>query len=135
MCLYTDKLYILIVKNKFILPSMTQNVLPLFVVRSYGVQANSTPNIQAKEPTSNGHSIYFCNDDFRIPLLLWGVFSYFTMLKPKKYILDKFYEVFLLNVYARNKDNMLISKVEIYSMIVAPTNISKIKSKFIDDIV
>ena len=52
------------------------------MIREEGTQVNDTPKIQVNDPTTNDHSIYFPNTGFRIPLSLWGVFSYFPSLKP-----------------------------------------------------
>ena len=59
MCPYTDKPYILIVRNYLSVPSKKQNVLPPLSLRESGVQFYSTPRIQSKYPTYNDHSIYF----------------------------------------------------------------------------
>jgi hypothetical protein len=120
MCPYTDTPYILIVRNALSVPSMKNNLVPPLIVREAGVQVNSTPKIHAKDPTVKDHSIYFPDSDFRIPLSLWGVFSYFPTSKPTNQILEECEEVYLLipdgrwtqhsNAYARNEENMLDSE-------------------------
>ena len=67
---------------------------------------------------SDQHSIYFENANLRIPLALWGIFSYFPTRRPNMKDLQSDYnEVLLLtpdgpwnpnsDVYARNEENML----------------------------
>jgi hypothetical protein len=47
-----------------------------------------TPKIQVRDPDVNDHSITFLETGFRIPLALWGVFSYFPTSKPSKETLN-----------------------------------------------
>ena len=77
---------------------------------------NDTPKIQVNDPTTSDHSIYFPETDFRIPLSLWGVFSYFPSLKPMAQTLQETEEVYLLtpshwnphcDSYTQNEENML----------------------------
>ena len=94
-------------------PFLKHSLLPLLILTEALVQVNSTSKIQAKYPTYNEHSIYYCNDDFTIPLSLLARFSYFFMLKPSNQKLGEFDEVLLLtpekqlntqpDVYTRNK--------------------------------
>ena len=51
-------------------------------MRKAGIRINDTPKIQVDKPTVSDHSIYFLDDDFRNPISLWGVFSYFLTSKP-----------------------------------------------------
>ena len=68
------------------------------------------------KPTEEDHSIYFPDTDFRIPLSLWGVFSYFIMSKPSTEQMMNAEDVYLLtpskmnphcDAYATNEGNML----------------------------
>jgi hypothetical protein len=159
MCPYDDKLYILIVRNALSVPSMKHNLVPPFIVREAGVQVNSTPKIHTSDPTVNDHSIYFPDDDFRIPLSLWGVFSYFPTSKPTTQILEDCEDLFLLtpggqwnphsDAYAKNEENMLdwegnmvekrdrvqilLSDVEIDSAMASSATISKLETKIINE--
>ena len=74
------------------------------------------PKIQVTNPTEADHSVYFPADNFRIPLSLWGIFSYFPTAKPPVSELDKIDDVYALtpdrwnphsDVYARNEESML----------------------------
>ena len=159
LCPYSDKSYLLIVRNALSVPSMKHNLIPPFILREAGVHVHSTPKIHAKEPTIEDHSIYFPSDDFRIPLSLWGVFSYFPTSRPDNKILEECEEVFLLtpdgqwdphsDAYARNEESMLdwegnmvekkdrmqilLSEVEIDAMTISSAQISKLETKFIDE--
>jgi hypothetical protein len=96
---------------------MEHNLVPPFLLREAGLNVNDIPKIHVKSPDVQHHSIYFENADLRIPLALWGVFSYFPSRFPtiKELQSDK-NEVLLLtpngpwdphsDVYARNEENM-----------------------------
>ena len=86
------------------------------MAREAGVRVNDTSKIQTSEPTEEDHSIYFPDTDSRIPLSLWGVFSYFITSKPLTEQIMNAEDVYLLtpskmnphsNVYATNEENML----------------------------
>jgi hypothetical protein len=159
VCTYTDNLYVLIMRNALSVPSMKHNRIPPFIMREAGIQVNSTPKIHAKYPSVEDHSIYFTDDDFRIPSSLWGVFSYFPTSKPTNPILDECEEVFLLtsegqwsphsDAYARNEESMLdwegnmvekrdrmqilLSEVHIDSAMAASAEISQLELKSINE--
>ena len=77
-------------------PSMKHNLIPPFIMREAGVQINSTSKIQVEDPTIEDHSIFFKDYDFRIPMSLWGIFSYFPTTKPTSQMLEDTDDVFLL---------------------------------------
>ena len=113
---YSGMLHVLIIRNALHIPSMKHNLVPPFMIREEGIQVNDTPKIQVNDQTTSDHSIYFPETDFRIPLLLWGVFSYFPTSKPMAQTLKQTEEVYLLtpshwnphcDSYAQNKENML----------------------------
>ena len=74
--------YIFVIKNEFHVPSMSNNVLPPFILKESGVRVSDTPKIQMDDPTVDHQSIYLPENSFRIPLLLWGIFSYFPSIQP-----------------------------------------------------
>jgi hypothetical protein len=76
-CPHEDKSYILLVRNALHAPSMDHNLIPPFMLREAGITVNETPKIHKKNPTADDHAITFSNSGLRIPLGLWGVFSYF----------------------------------------------------------
>ena len=115
-CPYSGTLHVLIIRNALHVPSMKHNLVPPFMIRDEGIQVNDTPKIQVNDPTTSDHSIYFPETDFRIPLSLWGVFSYFPSSKPTAQTLQETEEVYLLtpsrwnphcDSYAQNEENML----------------------------
>ncbi len=115
-CPYDGRLYILLIRNALHVPSMQNNLLPPFVMREAGIRVTDTPKIQTIEPTEEDHSIYFPETDFRIPLSLWGMFSYFVTSKPTTEQMMEAEEVYLMtptrmnphcDSHATNEDNML----------------------------
>ena len=77
---------------------------------------NEVPKIQVEDPMEDDHAIHFPETGFRIPLSLWGVFSYFPMSKPRKEDLVEPEDIYLLmltqwnphsDTYACNEELML----------------------------
>lgn len=81
-CPFSLKSYILVARNVLYVQSMTHNLIPPFIMREAGVQVNEVAKIHAKNPSVEDHSIYFEDEQLRIPLALWGIFSYFPTRKP-----------------------------------------------------
>ena len=81
-CPYSYKTFILVVRNALYIPSMDHNLLPPFILREAGVQCNDVPKIHVNTPTVDDHSIFFPESELRIPLQLWGIFSFFHTRKP-----------------------------------------------------
>ena len=115
-CPYTGKEYILVIRNALYVPEMDYNLLPPFVLREAGLLVRDTPKIQLTDPTEEDHAITFPEAGFRIPLSLWGVFSYFPTTKPTYDDLIDPSDVYMLtpfqwnphsDVYARNEEAML----------------------------
>ena len=52
------------------------------MIREAGIELNDTPKIQIDDPDVEYHSVYFKETKFRIPLYVWGAFSYFPSTKP-----------------------------------------------------
>ena len=75
-CTYDGTTYILVMRNALYVESMVHNLIPPFVIREAGIMLNDTPKIQIDDPGVEHHSIYFEDTKFRIPLSLWGTFSY-----------------------------------------------------------
>jgi hypothetical protein len=77
-CTYTNKTYyILVAHNALYVPTMNHNLIPPFLMREAGLIVNETPKIHVPDPDISDHSIYFEQAKLRIPLALWGIFSYF----------------------------------------------------------
>lgn len=117
-CPYSGQTYILLALNALYVPTMTHNLVPPFILREAGLVVNEIPKIQVPTPDESVHSIYNEDVDLRIPLALWGIFSYFpTRLPTVNELQDDANPVILLtpegpwnphtDVYARNEENML----------------------------
>ena len=113
---YDGKSYILVIWNALHVPSMTNNLLPPFMLREAGVEVNDKAKIHMQDPTTDNHVITFGETGFKIPLSLSGIFSYFTTTKLTNDMLQDPSEVYILmpaswdphsDVYAYNEDNML----------------------------
>jgi hypothetical protein len=108
--------YILLIWNALYVPSLEHNLLPPLMMREAGVIVRETPKIQLDDPSEEDHEITFPQTGFRIPLSIWGVFSYFGTIKPTKDDLVEPDEVYLLthtrwnphtDAYAKNEDAMM----------------------------
>jgi hypothetical protein len=114
---YDGKDYILVVRNALYVPSLEHNLIPPFILREAGLDVRDIPKIHVSDPTEEDHSIGFPGHDFRIPLSLWGVFSYFPTTAPTLQQIEECDDVYLLtpngkwdpnsDVYAENESNML----------------------------
>jgi hypothetical protein len=111
-CPYDGESYILVIRNMLYVPSMKNNLLPPFILRQAGIKLNDTPKIQVDAPTVEEHSIMFPETGFRIPLSLWGTFSYFPTCKPTATTMQESNEIYMLttdqfnphdDLYAANK--------------------------------
>ena len=77
---------------------------------------NDVPKIHKEDPTVDDHAITFAETGFRIPLSLWGIFSYFPTSKPMHDDLLNPNEVYILSpaswnphsdAYSANEESML----------------------------
>ena len=75
---------------------MSNNLIHPFMIKEAGIVINDTPKIQVNDLSVEDHSIYSPEEKFRIPLSLWGVFSYFPTSKSNVETLIACDEVFLL---------------------------------------
>ena len=113
---YDGKPYILVLRNTLYVPSMENNLIPPFMLREMGVTMNDVPKIHKEDPTIDDHAITFMEMGFRIPLSLWGIFSYFPTSKPTHDDLINPTEVYILSpatwnphsdAYSGNEESML----------------------------
>ena len=81
-CPYSGTIYVLVVRNALYVLTMTNNLIPPFIIREVGIIVNDVPKIHVDDPTNSDHVIIFKDTDFKIPMLLWGTFSYFSTSKP-----------------------------------------------------
>ena len=79
-CPFEGTSQLILFRDALHVPSMQNNLIPPFIIREAGVQLYDTPKIHVNDPTVDDHSIYFDKADFRIPLQLWGIFSYFELV-------------------------------------------------------
>ena len=96
---------------------MEHNLVPPFIIREAGVAVDDTPKIHAASPTVQHYSIFFEEDNLRIPLALHGVFSYFPTILPSAHNMSDTLSILHLNpnvliynprseAYARSEQNM-----------------------------
>ena len=113
---YDGQSYILVIRNALSVPSMHNNLMPPFVLREAGIQVKDVPKIHVTAPTEEDHSIMFKETGFRIPMSLWGTFSYFPTSKPTNKTLQEPPDVYVLtpttwnphsDAYAFNEESML----------------------------
>ena len=113
---YNGKSYILVLQNELYVPLMDNNLIPPFMLREMGVTVNDVPKIHKEDPTVDDHTITFVEMGFRIPLSLWGIFSYFPTSKPTHHNLLNPNEVYILSpatwnphsdAYSTNDESML----------------------------
>lgn len=115
---YSGEMYLLVLFNALYIKSMDHNLVTPFIMREAGVIVNEVAKIHVTEPTVEDHSIYFPVRGRRIPLALWGIFSYFPTRKPTMNELEAPGEVLKLtpdahdwnphsDVFARNEENMV----------------------------
>lgn len=115
-CPFNGMTYILVIRNALYVPGMVHNLIPPFILREAGISVNDIPKIHVESPGEEHHAITFPETNFRIPLHLWGIFSYFTSSKPTMEQLETSEEIYLLTpdrfnphdlAYAQNEDAML----------------------------
>jgi hypothetical protein len=68
----------LVLRNALLIPTMSHNLFPPFLVREAGLFLDETPKHQAMSPTIGNHLIYGSRTGMRIHLQLQGIFSVFT---------------------------------------------------------
>ena len=71
------KEYMLVIRNALCVPSMSNNLIPPFIMRENGIVINECAKIHCEDLTREDHAIIFKGYDFHIPLQLHGIFSYF----------------------------------------------------------
>jgi hypothetical protein len=115
-CPYDGQTYMLVIRNALHVPSMKNNMIPPFVMREAGIKVSYIPKTQVTERTIEDHSICFPETGFKIPLSLWGMFSYFPSTKPTALLMKETEDIYLLtpsrwnphdDSYATNEENML----------------------------
>ena len=86
------------------------------MMREAGIKLRDVPKIQVDDPTEDDHAFVFLETGLRLPLSLWGTFSYFPTTKLTMKDLAESKEVYLLtpsqwcphsDAYAQNEESML----------------------------
>ena len=95
-CTYYRTTYILVIQNALHVESTSKNLIPPFMRREAVIVINDTPKIQVDDLSVEYHSIYFPEEKSRMPLSLWGLFSYFPTSKPSVETVNACDGVFLL---------------------------------------
>ena len=83
-CEYTGETYLMIIRNAIYLRKMITNLIPPFMMRMAGLEINECPKFLAKRPTLEHHSIYFPDEELRIPLKIHGIISYLPVRSPSE---------------------------------------------------
>ena len=114
----TNKTYVLLFRNALYIPTLETNLVPPFIMREAGLIVNDIPRIHDPNPSDDSHSIMTDGRDLdlRIPMSLWGIFSFFHTRVPTRDELFHEEKVFLTpdsldwnpysDHYARNEDSM-----------------------------
>ena len=95
-CPFTGNLIVFVIRNALYVPAMVNNLIPPFIMREQGIEVNETPKIQAQDPKESDHSLRFHETNLRVPLSLWGIFSYFPSRKPTVDELTSIEDIYLL---------------------------------------
>ena len=94
-CPYTFKSYLLMIRNALYVAEMQHNLIPPFLLREHGIIVNECAKLHAASPTIEDHSIFFPQEELRIPLKLSGIFSYFNHRLPDLKEIDNLQVLFL----------------------------------------
>ena len=81
-CEYTGKTYIMTICNALYFENMEVNLVPPFMMRLTGIEVDECPKFLAKVPSDHHHSMYFPEEDIRIPFQLEGIISYIPTRAP-----------------------------------------------------
>ena len=103
---YHGSSYIFVIRNALHVPSMTNNLVPPFMLQEAGTKVNEVPKIQKDDPNMYSHAIIFPETCLHIPLELWGTFSYFPLSKPIMEILMDPPDVYMLSPANRNTSKL-----------------------------
>ena len=83
-CEFTGKVLIMVIRNGLQLIEMKHNLLSLFIMRLAGLEVNEKPKFMKRNPTTKHHSIYFKENDIRLPLAIKGIVSFLPTRKPSQ---------------------------------------------------
>ena len=81
-CEFTGKVLIVIIRNGMHLKEMKHNLLSPFIMMLSGLEVNEQPKFMTRNPTTKHHSVYFKENDIRIPLAIKGIVSFLPTMMP-----------------------------------------------------
>ena len=70
------------IRNALYVQSLHSNLIPPFLMRLAGIEVNECPKFLSKHPTEHDHSLFFKDEDVRIPLELRNTISYIPSRIP-----------------------------------------------------
>lgn len=86
LLLYEDDVsgeqYLLLIRNALSVPSMNHHLIPPFMMRLAGVEVDECAKFLSKKPSVRNHSLYFPDEDVRIPMSIHNIFSYVPTRMP-----------------------------------------------------
>ena len=74
--------YLLVIRNALSVPSMNHHLIPPFMMRLAGLEVDKCAKFLSKSPSIENHSIYFPEEDVRIPMSIHNIFSYIPTRLP-----------------------------------------------------
>ena len=83
-CKLTGKVLIMIIRNGLHLKEMNHNLLSLFIMRLSEMEVNEQPKFMTRNPTTKHHSVYFKENNIRLPLEIKGIVSFLPTRKPSQ---------------------------------------------------
>jgi hypothetical protein len=81
-CDVTGKTSLMYICNALYIPEMRYHLLPPFIMRLAGLLVDECPKFLAKRASIRNHSVFFPDNNIRIPLFLRGIVSYFPCRRP-----------------------------------------------------
>ena len=87
-CEVSGDKYLIVIRNALYIKGMTCSLISPFILRLAGVTVNECPKFLANTPTREHHSLYFSEQDLRIPLQLQGIISYLPTRLPTQHEID-----------------------------------------------
>ena len=82
-CPTTGNSYVMFLNNALHVPSLECSLINPFIMRLAGIVVDECPKLLAEIPSIAHHSLYFPDQDLRIPLALDGIVSYFPCHMPR----------------------------------------------------
>ena len=77
MIAHTYQTFLFTICNSLYIPSLEHNLIPPFIMRETGTVVNNTLKIHVPNPESTNCALTFPDSKLKVPLQLWGKFSYF----------------------------------------------------------